>query len=74
MPNTLPLVFADLGLLPLQRRDFALEGLWRPSRLEGSPTVRRSVITGSVALSLINNGTIVTHQVDPPPIRLIPPQ
>ena len=33
---------------------------------EGSPTVRRSVITGSVALSLINNGTIVTHQVDPP--------
>ena len=33
---------------------------------EGSPTVRRSVITGSVALSLINNGIIVTHQVDPP--------
>ena len=37
-----------------------------PPPTEGSPTVRRSVIAGSVALSLINNGTIVTHQVDPP--------
>ena len=55
-----------MGLLPLQRRDFALEGLWGPPPTEGSPTVRQSVITGPVALSLINNGTIVTHQVDPP--------
>ncbi len=28
--------------------------------------LREGLITGSVALSLINNGTIVTHQVDPP--------
>ena len=28
------------------------------------------MIAGSVALILINNGTIVTHQVDPPPDRV----
>ena len=64
--NQLP--FTRLCLQILFRhtwRDFALEGLWGPPT-EGSSTVRRSVITGSVALSLINNGTIVTHQVDPP--------
>src|SRR5512135_3485869 len=33
---------------------------------EGSPTVRRSVLADPVALSLITNGTRVTHRVDPP--------